>query len=262
MVEQPTVIFGKNQSGKTWRAFHLWNAHQGPAIFADIQWRSYVPATHTVYSIEDVVGVLNDVSRRDGGTWDAPKINWRIDNYAELGPLVDYLLAVHKQRHIEGLGLPCVALFMDEVWRVAGRGADATNPAVRVFTEGNQHRVMGVAISQWISQVAHLIPGNAYEFYVFDLWERDLELLRQIYRMEPPDPRWLGDYRYWRYDGGWWKGDANGVELRYDQAPGVPELQEGGEAPPDEEVIRPHQEGKGSVVEEDRMDMSGLRTYD
>jgi hypothetical protein len=187
--------------------------------------------------VEDVVGVL-----ADRHAWKAapPKVLWLLDRYDDLGRLVDYLLGVHRAWHVAGARPPTLALFLDEVWRAAPRAADANEPAVRVFTEGFQHGVVGVALSQWVGQVASLIPGNAYEYYIFDLWDKDAELLRSYYRMEIPDEAWLrgGRYRYWRYDGTWWRGDAEGREVAHDRdaTTPVPPVSEGDEELGDDEA--------------------------
>ena len=215
MVNAPTFFFGQNQSGKTYRAFRLWERHKGPAVFCNIQWVNYVPSDIRARTAEDVISILSNAKSFANG----PKIDWRLRNYNEFGTFLDYALDVHRARHEAGGALPTLAVFVDEVWRIAGRGADANNPAVRLFTEGNQHRVEGVALSQWVSQVSHLIPGNAYEFYIYHLWERDYEILRQIYRMEVPETAWLRDYHYWHYDGKWYRGYPDGREVAYVEQP-------------------------------------------
>lgn len=229
MVNVPTVIIGKTQTGKTFRAFDLAMGHDGPVVFADVQWRGY-RTMEIAYTLDEVIARLHagSVSKV------ASRIDYRLDDYRSLGALVDYLLGVHRSAHIKGQHPRPVLLVLDEVWRVAPQWADANNPAVRIFTEGFQHGVIGLAISQWASQTSRLILGNAYEWYIFAVWPKDAALLAEAYRMELPDPGWAivrehecgercaapENHRYWRYTGDWLRGDAGGHEERVTPEPG------------------------------------------
>lgn len=231
MVNVPTVVLGKTQSGKTRKAFDLAMAHDGPVIFCNVQWRNYRTMAVT-YELRQVVAHLRQGSMSEGPV----RVDYRLDGYDHIDRLIDYLLGVHREGHVQGVVVPTVLVVFDEVWRVAPRWADASNPAVRVFTEGLQHGVVGMAISQWASQTSRLILGNAYEWYFFALWPADVDLLARDYRMEVPDSTWAqirehscGDkcavpasHRYWRYTGDWLRGDADGREERIEPEPQPP----------------------------------------
>lgn len=227
-VEVPTFIVGKTQSGKTWRAYRLFEAHEGPAIFADVQWQSYGEADVEVVSdprrpgssVAEIVDAFS--RRRPGDRW--PHVRWLPDltfYEDELRVLVDYFKDVHRTYHLRGRRLPTLAIFMDEIWRTAPVWADARNPAVRVFTEGLQHRIVGVGLSQWPAQTSRLIGGNSYAWLIYHLNPKELADLNRVYHLEAPSWEWvadLGSRHYWKYDGYWWRGDENGLEVRVEEA--------------------------------------------
>lgn len=129
---------------------------------------------------------------------------------------MDYLLRVHKEAHLADVSLPTAAVFIDEVSLVADRYADASNPAVRLFTQGYQHRVIGTAITQRPALTSRHIIENAWEAYIFNPGPIGAETL-ESYGWRVPDWAWVStprSYRYWRYAGsGWLRGDAGGVEV-------------------------------------------------
>ena len=211
MVDVPTVYFGKTQSGKTYRAFESFQLHEGPAVFVDIQWRRYNPGTAIVTDADQVIGQL-----QSWGNGPPPKIVWNPDDYGELETLVDYVLAVHKDYHLRyKRPPPPLAIYLDEVSLAVQRGQNDTLPAVRLFTQGYQHNVIGVAISQWVAQIHQMIVINSVDFYIFALNEKDYYLLEQNYKIEVPDQTFAPwkSYAYWRYNGEWFKGYPDGTEM-------------------------------------------------
>lgn len=212
-VEAHTLVCGKTRSGKTYLGYKLFGAHTGPAIFCDIQWQRYGEADADVYSVEELVDVL--VAHNPDDPW--PKIRWLLDNYDEAQTLVPYLKDVHRTHHLRGRTLPVMAVFLDEIWRIAPNWADPRNPAVRIFSEGMQHNLMGVAITQWPSSTSRLIRMNSFDVYLFYLNPQEQAVVERDYHLVPPDWSWLEpmNYHYWRYDGDWWRGDQNGIEVRF-----------------------------------------------
>jgi hypothetical protein len=258
MVEVPTSLWGRNQSGKTWRAFHLWATHPGPAIFCDIQGRRYGQG-QTARNVEDVINLLGSSQGTTGPSTN--KILWQLDNYDELDMLVDYLLTVHKKARDEGKSIRPVAIFMDEIWRAAGIGEKATNAAVRCFTEGLQHGVIAVSISQWMSQTSRLIGNQSYEYYFFALAPQDYAILRSNYHIDIPNTEWTAPrtYNYWKFvDGEWYRGNAYGVEVKHnvtrDEMRDVSEEGFGGE---DESSVLPD----GDETDSDRADLQTLSKF-
>jgi hypothetical protein len=214
VVGATTFIVGKTRSGKTFRAARLFEEHEGPAIFCDVQGfslREPLGATHRCLSADEVIGTLASSSSEQG--W--PHILWLLDNYEELDTVFGYLKWAHKQATMDQQIPPAMAVFVDECWRVAPTWADARNPCVRLFTEGLQHNLFGVAISQWPAQTSRLIGGNTYDWYIYALSPKDMQVVSSLYRMDPPDWNWVllpQEHHYWRYDGRWFQGDAEGIE--------------------------------------------------
>lgn len=224
MVSVPTVIFGKTQTGKTYKGFKLAMAHDGPVVFCDVQWRQY-QEMQKAYTVREVIALLHNQPEA--------RVDFLLDSYETIGVLIGYLLDVHRKAHVEGRSYKPILIVFDEVWRTAPQWADATNPAVRVFTEGLQHGVIGLAVSQWASQTATLIRRQAYEWYIFALNPADYATLGE-YGMVIPDETWatvrqhkcggvtpgLGgmtcteptNHRYWRYDGDWYTGEYDDTE--------------------------------------------------
>jgi hypothetical protein len=242
MVERPTVIFGKTQSGKTYHAFRLFERHQGPAIFCDIQWRRFRTGLQAL-TFEEIVSLLK--KWKDGP---APHIIYLPRDYGELARLIPYLLDVHRLRHLEGRPLPTMAVFLDEMNLAANRWSPDDLPAIRLFTQGYQHKVVGVGIVQWPSQMNRMVMVNAIDQVYFALNPREELTLSRDYRIDIPDRSWNAyrTYRYWRYDGDWYKGDRDGEETPHsgpsEETPSIPE-EEGTEPvddlPEDFEYIPP-----------------------
>src|SRR5712691_7840219 len=113
MVEVPTVLVGTTQSGKTYRAFRIFESHPGPAIFWDVQWRAahYSPAATRV---GDVAGAALLLERWDGNP-PFPRIVIENERYADLDRFVSYLWDAHRGAHVQNRTLPNLALFLDEV---------------------------------------------------------------------------------------------------------------------------------------------------
>ena len=214
VVDRHTFIVGKTGSGKTYRSYRLLEAHQGPAIFCDFEWtKGVADFDFETTDVDEVVDVLRDT--KPGGD---VRIRWLLDDYGDdFGDLVEYLKDVHRGWHLRDRPLPKLALFMDEVHRIAPTWADARNPGVRVFTEGRHHNLFGVGVTQWPAQTSRLIGMNAYDWYVYFLNPKELATLSQYYHMDVPDIGWLSidGHTYFRYssDGGtWWRGSSTGVE--------------------------------------------------
>ena len=215
MVDVPTFMVGMPQSGKTWRSFRLFEAHPGPAIFADIQYRAghYLESPQLVDSVPAILRVLRD--------WDAkdppPKLVWRLDTYAELPGLVEPLWRTHKERHVRNEWLPKMAVFLYEISLTARPYATLDDPAVRLFTQCYQHDIIPVGITQRPAMTSRNLLGAAWDLYLFAMTPADMETVRAIHRLDLPEPGWIGDPRehhYFAYrTGQFWKGDAEGVEL-------------------------------------------------
>lgn len=213
-MENPTVLIGQTQSGKTFRAFRLFEVHPGPAIFYDAQWRGrdYLPRAVRASSF----GAVRDLLVAWKPDEPPPRIVFEPLNHDDLPLLVDALIRVHLEAHIQGRQPPKLALFLDEVSLVAGRGAGAENAAVRLFTQGYQHGVIGVAITQRPALTTRNIIEQAWEAYLFSPGPVGAQVLED-YGWVPPDWSWVAvprSYHYWRYDGNaWLKGDSGGVEV-------------------------------------------------
>ncbi len=239
-MENPTVIVGQTQSGKTFRAFRLFEVHDGPAIFYDTQWRgrdyladrgggdggnlSRVVRASSFDSVRETL-----VAWREGDA--PPRIVFEPVNHDDFALLVDALIRVHLVAHIEDRRVPKLALFVDEISLLAGRSADAGNAAVRLFTQGYQHKVIGVAITQRPALTTRNIIEQAWEAYIFSPGPVGAKVLED-YGWVPPDWSWVTEprsYHYWRYNGNvWLKGDAGGVEIAVAE---VPEVQSDTESP-------------------------------
>lgn len=214
-MNEPTVVLGTVQSGKTYRAFHWFREHQGPGIFCDVQWRAreYAPELPRASTAREVVQWL--ASWRPGQP--PVKIVWSMDDYKELSTLVDYLWSVHRKAHVEGRPLPNLLFMLDEVSLIADRSATPDNPAVRLFTQCFQHKIIPVAITQRGALTSRHIMGNAWNWVLFSLTPADVETVRGTYKLETPEPEWTAnptDYHYWKYSiGKWFRGDAIGKEV-------------------------------------------------
>lgn len=251
-MDNPTVIVGQTQSGKTYRAFHLFEVHDGPAIFYDTQWRGrdYSPRSVRASSFDSIRDALVAWHPNDP----PPRIVFEPVNHDDFPVLVDSLIRVHLQAHVAGYTPPKLAIFVDEVSLLAGRSADASNAAVRLFTQGYQHGVIGVAITQRPALTTRNIIEQAWEAYLFSPGPVGSQVLED-YGWVPPDWGWVAvprSYHYWRYDGaGWLRGDSGGVEVAVAQVPDVqgpsegalPERQEPGDREADvpigEDGVRP-----------------------
>jgi len=213
-MDVPTAIVGITQSGKTWRAFRLFEAHPEIAIFVDVQWRAehYSPGHPIAYDVEEVVEHLRSWK---GGPL---KIVWRgvEEDPEQLDEFIRYALGVHRAAHVRNRPLPRLAIFVDEVSLLADRWAPNENAVVRLFTQGYQHSVIGVVITQRPAQTSRNILGNAWDRYVFSMSAEDVMSLRRVHGWDIPDDDWIVDpkaHRYLVYRGGrWYRGDPQGVE--------------------------------------------------
>lgn len=247
-MDVPTVIVGTTQSGKTYRAFRLFEAHPGPAVFWDVQWRAsdYSPSSVRVPTVESCVGVLAQWNPR----MEPPRIIIQDEQYNGLETLVSYLWSVHRNLHARAVRPPSIAVFLDEVSLAADRYAGNDNPACRLFTQCYQHGVVGVAISQRPAQTSRNLLANAWEWYTFSPGRGDLDTYRE-YSVLPPDPSWLSNprahqYYRWTSDGRCLRGDSAGGEIDV-VATQVPEVQEG--EPPSPLPEGEPDEPKGAPVE-------------
>jgi len=193
-VESPTVIIGKTQSGKTYRASRLFEATEPPVIFCDIQWRRYAKGI-VCHSVKEIVDVLHANPKS--------RIWWLLNNYDELDELVDYLYEVHKYYNLKGAQIPRLVIFLDEVHRVGDRWSEMGAGANKLFAECFQHKITPVAITQWASHMHKLILTNAYVMYIFSLGDHDQGILRKNYGIDLPEDGWIDkptDYHYYIYD--------------------------------------------------------------
>lgn len=240
-VESPTVIIGKTQSGKTYRASRLFEATEPPVIFCDIQWRKYAQGVEC-RTVEEIVDVLHANPKA--------RIWWLLENYDQINELVEYLYQVHKYYNLKGAKIPRLVIFLDEVWRVADRWSDMTGGANKLFAECFQHKITPVAISQWVGHVHKLIMTNAYVIYIFSLSSSDIELLRKNYGVDIPDDGWIDnptDYHYYIYDHiEFRKYDAQGQLVGVEKPEEEPEEEE--EVEEDEDLSEvPQEGGQGDV---------------
>jgi len=220
VVDAPTCFIGQTQSGKTFRSCQAFVAHDGPAIFWDVQFRAreFCPEVPRVRRVGDVVRALHEWRAPDP----PPHLVIELDEYTGLSSLVDYLHGTHLVAHYRGDSLPKTALFLDEVSMAADRFADADNPVVKLFTRSYGHNLIGVAITQRPAQTSRNVLGNSWEWYVFSPAPADVLTLERDYRMElPDDGLWVLnplDHRYFRFRvGAWFRGDADGHEVGVDE---------------------------------------------
>jgi hypothetical protein len=237
MVDVPTVYLGTTQSGKTFRAFQTMAQHPGPAIFWDVQWRAghYAPQSTRV---ADVPGAVDLLVRWDGNP-PYPRIVIENERYADLDMLVSYLWGVHRRAHVENRTLPLMAVYLDEVSLAADRYADNENPAVRLFTQCYQHRIVGVALTQRSAQISRNILADAWEYYTFTPGRGDLEVYRD-FGLLPPDVAWTvqpESHHYYRFTPGRvYRGEADGSETEVaegaeDEVAEVSEVQDSPQEP-------------------------------
>ncbi len=239
-MEVPTVIVGAPQSGKTFRAFRLFEAHPGPAIFYDTQWRGrdYSPGSPRARTVQEVVSALASWSPGDA----PPRIVWEPLHHGDFPVFVDALLRLHLSAHVADSDLPALAFFVDEVSILADNRALPDNPAVRLIREAFQHRIIGCAITQRPAATTRHITENAWEAYIFNPGPIGAETL-EAYGWRVPDWTWVTEprsYRYWHYSDRWLKGDAGGVEVEVAQVSQV-------QGPAPDALPEPQEPGDGKA---------------
>ena len=193
----PSTICGKTQSGKTYKAFKLFDTSPNRSLFINTQWREYSAHAHT----KDKDQILKGLKAHK-------KLIFNPYDEKEVFEICDWFLKFHLLNYKT---LQPLEIWIDEIDKYSNR-YDFDNSIEHLFTKGMQLKLIPIGITQRLSMTGLNLTQNCYTFWIFRLSERDFNDLETKYKIPKPNTN-PPQYEYYIYDNDtWYKGDKGGNE--------------------------------------------------